>query len=102
MHVSWTDPTLSEVYQDHNSRLSTSGVVELPRKDGWTYKVIETTLFVPHPIHLHGHDFVIMTQGCGAYSGQVISLAKPPKRDTAMLPENGHLVIAFKTDIPGA
>lgn len=64
--------------------------------------VIETELSVPHPIHLHGHDFEVMAQGSGTYDGEVTSLAKPPKRDTAMLPEDGYLVIAFKTDNPGA
>lgn len=102
MHVDWEDPTLLEVYRGHHSWANTSGVIELPHKNKWTYVVIETTLSVPHPIHLHGHDFVVLAQGSGSYSGQTTSLARPPKRDTAMLPENGHLVIAFKTDNPGA
>lgn len=102
MHVDWTDPTLLEVYRGHHSWANSSGVVELPHKNEWTYIVIETELSVPHPIHLHGHDFVILAQGSGTYDGDVTSLAKPPKRDTAMLPEDGYLVIAFKTDNPGA
>ena len=57
---------------------------------------------VQHPIHLHGHDFVVLAQGSGTYTGDVTTLATPPKRDTAMLPENGYLVIAFKTDNPSA
>jgi len=102
MHVDWTDPTLMEVYRGHHSWVNTSGVIELPHKDVWTYVVIETTLSVPHPIHLHGHDFVIIAQGSGTYDGQPTTLSRPPKRDTAMFPENGQLVIAFKTDNPGA
>ncbi|CAI7651201.1 hypothetical protein N7533_012970 [Penicillium manginii] len=102
MHVDWTDPTLLEVYRGHHSWANTSGVIELPHKNVWTYVVIETTLSVPHPIHLHGHDFVIVAQGTGTYDGEITTLARPPKRDTAMLPENGYLVIAFKTDNPGA
>lgn len=62
--------------------------------------VVETEPSVPHPIHLHGHDIVVMAQGSGTYSGEVTSLAKPPKRDTGMLPEDGHLVLAFKADNP--
>ncbi|KAJ5180151.1 hypothetical protein N7492_003361 [Penicillium capsulatum] len=102
MHVDWEDPTLLEVYRGHHTWANASGVIELPQKNKWTYVIIETTLSVPHPIHLHGHDFVVLAQGSGSYSGAVTSLAKPPKRDTAMLPENGHLVIGFKTDNPGA
>ncbi|KAJ6006465.1 hypothetical protein N7451_004409 [Penicillium sp. IBT 35674x] len=102
MHVDWTDPTLLEVYRGHHSWKNSSGVIELPHKNEWVYIVIETTLSVPHPIHLHGHDFYVMAQGSGTYDGDVTSLARPPKRDTAMLPADGHLVIAFKTDNPGA
>ncbi|KAJ5527875.1 hypothetical protein N7513_012034 [Penicillium frequentans] len=102
MHVDWTDPTLLEVYRGHHSWKNSSGVIELPHKNEWVYIVIETTLSVPHPIHLHGHDFYVMAQGSGTYDGDVTSLASPPKRDTAMLPSDGHLVIAFKTDNPGA
>lgn len=102
MHVDWADPTLQEIHRGSHSWANKSGVVELPRKNEWTYVVIETELSVPHPIHLHGHDFVVLSQGSGSYDGQITSLSNPPKRDTAMLPENGHLVIAFKTDNPGA
>ena len=45
---------------------------------------------------------MVVTQGSGAYSGEVTSPTKPPKRDTAILPEDGHLILAFKTDNPGA
>ena len=102
MHVDWEDPTLLEVCRGHHTWANVSGVVELPHKNKWTYIVIETTMSVPHPIHLHGHDFIVIAQGSGTYSGDGTTLANPPKRDTAMLPENGHLVIAFKTDNPGA
>ncbi|KAJ5757296.1 uncharacterized protein N7511_005990 [Penicillium nucicola] len=102
MHVDWTDPTLLEIYRGHHNWANSSGVIELPHKNVWTYIVIETSMSVPHPIHLHGHDFVILAQGSGAYTGDISTLATPPKRDTAMLPENGYLVIAFKTDNPGA
>jgi FtsP/CotA-like multicopper oxidase with cupredoxin domain len=102
MHVDWTDPTLLEVYRGHNSWTNASGVVELPHKNVWTYVVIETSMSVPHPIHLRGHDIVVLAQGSRTYTGDVTTLASPPKRDTAMLPDNGYLVIAFKTDNPGA
>jgi hypothetical protein len=102
MHVAWEDPTLLEVYRGHHSWANVSGVIELPHKNVWTYIVIETTMSVPHPIHLHGHDFVIISQGTGTYSGEATTLTNLPKRDTAMVPENGHLVIAFNSDNPGA
>ena len=102
MHVAWEDPTLLEIYRNHTSFTNTSGVVQLPRADEWAFVIIETTLSVPHPIHLHGHDFVVLSQGSGTYSAGDITTNNPPRRDTAMLPANGHLVIGFVTDNPGA
>lgn len=59
---------------------------------------------LPHPIHLHGHDFWVLAQGTGTYSSVLppLTLNNPIKRDTATLPAGGYLVIAFQTDNPGA
>jgi len=53
----------------------------------------------------HGHDFYILGTGTGSYtSAQQNSLnyINPPRRDVAMLPAGGWLVVAFQTDNPGA
>jgi hypothetical protein len=57
-----------------------------------------------HPIHLHGHDFAILAQGTDPYNpkNSTLVLNNPPRRDVVLLPEGGHIVIAFKTDNPGA
>ncbi|KAF2191310.1 multicopper oxidase [Zopfia rhizophila CBS 207.26] len=82
---------------------TSNAVIELSEADEWAYVVIETTLAVPHPIHLHGHDFYILAQGSGTYSSSTtLNLDNPPRRDTAMLPSSGYLVLAFQTDNPGA
>jgi hypothetical protein len=57
-----------------------------------------------HPIHLHGHDFAIISQGSNRFNPHQpphFKLDNPPRRDVAMLPSSGHLVLAFKTDNPG-
>ena len=101
--VEWADPTLLQVLEDSTNFTTSSHVIELDTADEWVYFVIETTQSVPHPIHLHGHDFFILAQGTGTYSSSVtLSLTNPPRRDVAMLPASGHLVIAFQTDNPGA
>lgn len=104
MQVEWDNPTLLQIWNNDTSFTSSSGVVELPRANEWSYVVIETSLTVPHPIHLHGHDFFVLAQGSGTYSGSsdIASLTNPPRRDVAMLPSSGYLVVAFKTDNPGA
>lgn len=60
---------------------------------------------IAHPIHQHGHDFWILAQERNAvWDGTASSFQtkNPPRRDTAMLPSNGYLAIAFKLDNPGA
>ncbi|KAJ9200300.1 CAZyme family AA1 [Paecilomyces variotii] len=101
--VEWNDPTLLKLYNNITNFTTSSGVIKLPEANKWAYIVIQTTLAVPHPIHLHGHDFFILAQGTGTYnSSDLGSLTNPPRRDTAMLPSSGYLVLAFKTDNPGA
>lgn len=103
MQVYWDNPTLLQIYNNDTTFTNYSGVVELPEANEWCYVVIETSLTIPHPIHLHGHDFYILAQGTGTYdSSDVGTLTNPPRRDVAMLPGAGYLVVAFKTDNPGA
>lgn len=103
MQVYWDNPTLLQVWNNDTTFTEESGVIVLPTADKWSYVVIETTLAVPHPIHLHGHDFFVIAQGTGTYSSSDdTSLTNPPRRDVAMLPASGYLAIAFKTDNPGA
>ena len=54
-------------------------------------------------IHLHGHDFAILQQSNVPLtpSSLKLKLDNPPRRDVALLPQNGFLVLAFKTDNPG-
>ena len=64
--------------------------------------------FVPaaHPIHLHGHDFALLAQSKESYNktfaDSIIKRGNPPRRDVALLPHGGFLIIAFKADNPGA
>ncbi|KAI9690379.1 MAG: hypothetical protein M1822_009341 [Bathelium mastoideum] len=57
-----------------------------------------------HPIHLHGHDFAILQQiGNTTFPDKLnLTLNNPPRRDVVLLPTDGYVVIAFKTDNPGS
>lgn len=75
----------------------------------WQYWVIQqdtaTAPPVPHPIHLHGHDFFVLAQKENAvWNGDISTLHmdNPVRRDTATLPALGYLVLAFESDNPGA
>ncbi|KAF4121298.1 Multicopper oxidase with three cupredoxin domains [Geosmithia morbida] len=103
MLVNWADPTLLSIVDGSTDWSSSEAIIELDTADKWVYFVVETTLAVPHPIHLHGHDFFVLAQGTGTYSSSTtLNTSNPPRRDTAMLPASGHLVMAWKTDNPGA
>lgn len=104
MEVFWENPTLLQVANGDDDWTKSSAVIELPRADEWVYLVINTTMPVTHPIHLHGHDFFILAQGTNnqnPWDGS-IKTVNPPRRDTAVLPGNGYLVMAWETDNPGA
>jgi len=61
---------------------------------------------IPHPIHLHGHDFYVLGSGSGIFnistSPSTLTYNNPPRRDVALLPAGGWLALAFQTDNPGA
>ncbi|KAJ5670153.1 uncharacterized protein N7477_005516 [Penicillium maclennaniae] len=101
MKVSWENPTLGQVHKNQMNFTASSGVIELPFKDQWVYLLIKTALAVTHPIHFHGHDFSILAQGTGSYNGSLMT-NNPPRRDTAMLPAMGYLLIGWQTNNPGA
>jgi FtsP/CotA-like multicopper oxidase with cupredoxin domain len=99
----YNEPTLLDVFK--NKTLPTfSGnlLIELPIAKEWVYVIVESPIPLPHPLHLHGHDFFILAEGSGSYSSStVLNVANPPRRDTALLPTAGFIVLAFETDNPG-
>lgn len=103
MIVDWGNPTVKQITDKVNAFEQSNAVISLDKANEWAYTVIQTTLAVPHPIHLHGHDFFVLAQGVGDFDSSVaLNHANPPRRDTALLPASGYLAIAFKTDNPGA
>jgi FtsP/CotA-like multicopper oxidase with cupredoxin domain len=99
--ISWKTPTLSYVI---------NGTYVLPANDngltitgtGWTFWLIQNDTPLPHPIHLHGHDFWVVGYGSGSGAGATLNLDNPPRRDTHTADAGGYLIIAFPADNPGA
>ncbi|RDA94933.1 hypothetical protein CP533_0092 [Ophiocordyceps camponoti-saundersi (nom. inval.)] len=104
MVVDWGNPTALQILDGVTSFAESNAVIQLPEPERLFSMVIDSDLPIPHPIHLHGHDFFVLGQGNGRYSSENVTLnwKNPPRRDTAMLPGSGYLVIAFETDNPGA
>lgn len=79
-----------------------------PHKDyEWAIISIDELTPIPgvsHPVHLHGHDFLLLESGANAsWDGTTTrwQTKNPPRRDTAILPPNGYMVIAIALDNPG-
>ncbi|RSL57610.1 hypothetical protein CEP54_008216 [Fusarium duplospermum] len=93
-------------------------VVPAENQGGWVYLVItapkasvagKKRVFAPvaHPLHLHGHDFALLAQGndstlLNKTNGVTLKFDNPPRRDVALIPAGGYLVVAFKADNPGS
>ncbi|KAJ5357309.1 laccase [Penicillium brevicompactum] len=119
MQVTWYQPTLMDfvdkgqgyyggAVEPPDPTQPSRAVISVRKAETWVLVIIETTVQAPHPIHLHGHDFLVVAQGSGAWNVDTNTLnldyaaGSLPKRDTALLPALGHLVLAFRTDNPGA
>ncbi|KAF2841786.1 multicopper oxidase [Patellaria atrata CBS 101060] len=105
MKINWERPTLQYVV-DGTEEFPMSDNVYLVDSD-WTYWFIQADTKqppLPHPIHLHGHDFYVLGHGNGTWDGNADSLNydNPIRRDTATLPAQGWLALAFEADNPGA
>ena len=111
--VQWDDPILEYVETGNTSYPVVENLIELPNQNVWTYWIIQEVPNAPgapeqpwHPIHLHGHDFYVLGTGNGTFDvdtdADTLTYENPTRRDTANLPVNGWLVIAFETDNPGA
>ncbi|KAF7186453.1 Laccase-3 [Pseudocercospora fuligena] len=108
IRVNWQHPTLQNVLDGNYTFEAKTNVFEIDRPaNAWTFWVIQTdqsdTVRLPHPIHLHGHDFYILSSGSGLFNGDKSGLkfTNPSRRDTATLPAGGYLIVAFPADNPG-
>ncbi|EOO03476.1 putative laccase precursor protein [Phaeoacremonium minimum UCRPA7] len=106
MDVTWERPILSYIREGNTSYPTAGNAISLDKANVWTYWVIANIVGLPHPIHLHGHDFLVLgTADKGHFDPAAdmdkLNFKNPVRRDVAMLP-GGWLVIAFKTDNPGA
>ncbi|KAI4632662.1 hypothetical protein J4E80_000019 [Alternaria sp. BMP 0032] len=111
MAIDLDRPTLQHVLDGNVTYGNNRHVFEVDEKHKWQYWVIQqdttnnTAPPLPHPIHLHGHDFYVLDQQENAVWNGDISRLKtnnPIRRDTANLPARGYLVLAFESDNPGA
>jgi len=109
--VLWEKPTLEYVREGNSSFPHNANIVTLPDENKWSFWVIQNLNPPPHPMHLHGHDFLILGHsdpiatptslpGPRFFNPETdmekLNFDKPLRRDTTMLPGFGWLVVAFE------
>ncbi|KAG8664094.1 uncharacterized protein FPOAC1_014063, partial [Fusarium poae] len=117
--LNFSNPTILNLNNDTwDPNYAVDLVVPDSKKDEWIYIAITAPpaplvnrpdrVFAPvaHPLHLHGHDFALLAQGTNFSdldTGNVkLKWDNPPRRDVALIPAGGYLVVAFKADNPGS
>lgn len=98
-------PVVSYVLENDTNYPRSENLIFNDEADTWTYWVVQNLSPLPHPMHLHGHDFLILGSEANADFttdlSPTLSYSNPARRDVTMLPALGYLVIAFKADNPG-
>ncbi|KAK9481810.1 multicopper oxidase-domain-containing protein [Lipomyces starkeyi] len=76
--------------------------------------IIDNEYFLPHPIHLHGHTFWVISESNATSFGyptveaaiaggsSTLNFVNPPYRDVYTAPPEGHLVFRYVADNAGA
>ena len=99
----WDYPTELQVSEGNDTWSTEQHVIQLATADEWVVVIIQTAFTQAHPIYLHRHDFWVLAQGTGTHNADTATLTTldGPRRDVAMLPASGYLVLAYYTDNPG-
>ncbi|CAJ2504677.1 Uu.00g120710.m01.CDS01 [Anthostomella pinea] len=107
MVVQWDKPIIQYVMDGNTSYPTSENVVVVSQPNQWTFWVVENESPIPHPLHLHGHDFMVLgasAANAGAFTAADKTQLKannPVRRDVTMLPPSGWVILAFKADNPG-
>lgn len=108
--VDWDRPVLDYVLEGNTSYPTRENLQFIERRGEWTFWIIQNRLAgaVPHPMHLHGHDFLVLGSQRNAtfeYARDMPGLFNRDKawtrRDVTMLPSAGWVVLAYHADNPG-
>lgn len=115
-HADYNDPLLLEAKLNHT---------KFPDHPEWNVYdtgnaktvrlIVSATIPLSHPMHLHGHDFLVLAQGRGKWDGTITRPKSPQRRDGHLLPGviladigNGpdfgpepYIVLQYDQDNPG-
>ncbi|KAK4221188.1 putative laccase precursor [Podospora fimiseda] len=105
INVEWDHPVLEYILEGNTTFPGQINLIDVPQADVWVFWVIQNDFALPHPIHLHGHDFLTLGIGSGTFNTaqhkSLLNFNNPIRRDVVQMPGNSWLVIGYKTDNPG-
>ncbi|KAH6624065.1 multicopper oxidase-domain-containing protein [Chaetomium sp. MPI-SDFR-AT-0129] len=92
--VEWDHPVLEYVLGNNTAQFPGAiNLVDVPEPEVWTFWVVQNTFALPHPIHLHGHDFLVLGTGAGTFDAATMAgqlqFDNPIRRDVAQMPGSG-------------
>ena len=102
IQIDWTKPTLNYILDGTFTLPPEDNGIVIDEPNQYTFWLIQNDTPLPHPIHLHGHDFWQVALGSGPGAGASLTLTNPTRRDTSTVPAFGFLIIVFRSDNPGA
>ena len=118
MWLNFSNPTINHVGDKSFNPPEYAIIDENYAEDQWVYIMLSAVgnpdipagvrRFIPlaHPVHLHGHDFVMLAQQDRPFKESDLTdgtfvYNNPPRRDTVLLPGGGYVAIGFQPDNPG-
>jgi FtsP/CotA-like multicopper oxidase with cupredoxin domain len=64
--------------------------------------IVQNPTPASHPMHLHGHNMQILSEGSGTWDGStIVNVNNPQRRDVQLVRASGYMVIQFEADNPG-
>lgn len=108
----WTLDGISARVNYNNPVLLLAQQGNLTYPDEWNVKNFGTNTTVrvvvnnpspaSHPMHLHGHNMQILSEGAGDWDGSsVVNANNPQRRDVQLVRAGGHFVMQYSLDNPG-
>lgn len=65
--------------------------------------VVKNPTGAAHPMHFHGHNMYVLSEGVGEWDGStVVNARNPQRRDVQLLQPQGYMVVQYDSVNPGA
>ena len=112
-HFLWTmnNSTFRTDYNDPILLAAQSGNDSYPYDPEWNVYdfgsnssmriIVNNETPVTHPMHIHGHNMYMLSEGLGTWDGTVTNPSNPQRRDVQLMQTDGYMVFQIDADNPG-